>query len=82
MRIFCKESGKKICVICNGCGKDIWHLEGGIKQEDYISMDKMWGYFSNKDGENHHVDICEACYDRWIRTFQIPVEIRQETELL
>lgn len=83
MRIVCREDGKKIRILCNSCGKEIRHLEGEKKQvEDYISVDKTWGYFSNKDGETHHLDLCETCYDRWIHMFQIPVEIRQETELL
>ena len=39
-------------VICNGCGKII-PVEKGIAAEDYISVQKIWGYFSNKDGEYH-----------------------------
>ena len=38
-------------------GKIISHLE------------KQWGYFSKKDGENHVLDICEACYDKWRSSF-------------
>ncbi len=82
MKVFCRENGKLIRVKCNGCGKELWHLDGGSEQEEYISVDHRWGYFSDKDGESHHFDLCESCYDKWIHTFQIPVEIQQETELL
>ena len=34
------------------------------------------------DGETHTFDLCEACYDEWIRGFVIPVETEEETELL
>lgn len=82
MRTCCRETGKRMRVVCNGCGQELWRMDGGSRQRDYISVDKTWGYFSEKDGERHHLDLCESCYDRWIRTFQIPVEIDQETELL
>ena len=39
-------------VICNGCGKKI-PVKNGVAAEDYISVEKMWGYFSDKDGEHH-----------------------------
>ena len=30
----------------------------------------------------HRFELCEACYDKIIAGFQIPVEIEEETELL
>ena len=54
--------------ICNKCGKE-------IKNEDYLSVEKRWGYFSKKDNEVHRFELCEACYDEWISTFQIPVSV-------
>ena len=41
-----------------------------------------WGYFSRYDGERHACDLCEACYERLIGSFRIPVETEEETELL
>lgn len=55
-------------VFCNKCGKEI--VNAGVFRVDY-----RWGYFSNKDNEVHHFDLCEECYDEMIATFQIPVEI-------
>ncbi len=54
--------------ICNRCGKE-------MAEEDMLSVDKRWGYFSNRDNEVHHFDLCEKCYDEIVATFQIPIEI-------
>lgn len=82
MRIICGETREIKRVICNCCGKEIFSEADGYRRSDYVSIEKIWGYFSGKDGERHHLDLCEACYDKWIRCFQIPVEIQQESELL
>jgi ribosomal-protein-alanine N-acetyltransferase len=55
-------------IICNKCGKT-------IVEADVLAVDKRWGYFSNKDNEVHHFDLCEACYDEMVSTFEIPIEI-------
>lgn len=82
MRTFDRETGKLVRIVCNGCGQELWRRDRGEGHREYVSVDKSWGYFSEKDGERHHLDLCESCYDKWIRTFLIPVEIDQETELL
>lgn len=53
-------------MICNCCGKEISH-----KGEDVLHIEKVWGYFSNKDGRQDDFDICEGCYDKWVATFAI-----------
>ena len=55
-------------IICNKCGKE-------IVEADVLSVDKRWGYFSDKDNEVHQFDLCEECYDEMVSMFQIPVEI-------
>lgn len=60
-------------VFCNKCGKEI-KLDGGIMKEDILTVDKHWGYFSGKDNEVHHFDLCEQCYDELITSFAIPIE--------
>lgn len=67
------EEDKVEKVICNCCKKEI-RIQNGIPEEEFLSIEKKWGYFSNKDNETHCFDLCEECYDRWIRTFEIPVE--------
>lgn len=68
-------------VICNKCGKKL-HMENGVLMEDAVELVKAWGYFSNKDGETHRLCLCEHCYDRLIKDFVVPVEIRGTTELV
>ena len=60
-------------IICNKCGKEII-VKNGISEEDVLSVEKRWGYFSNKDNDVHAFDLCEACYDEWTGTFAIPIE--------
>ena len=63
-------------IICHCCGKI-------IGSEDYLHIEKNWGYFSRgKDGEKHVINICEDCYDHWIRTFKHSPDITAVTELL
>lgn len=68
-------------VICNGCGKKI-PVKNGVAAEDYISVEKMWGYFSDKDGEHHSWELCEQCYDRITSQFAVALERKIENELL
>ena len=72
---------KNEMVYCNKCKKEI-KIRQGIAQEEVLHMDKVWGYFSGKDGETHSFDLCEECYDKMIKGFEIPVEVREQTELL
>ena len=63
--------------ICNGCGKKI-----NGKEQDFLHVQKEWGYFSSKDMELHEFYLCEECYDIIISQFTIPVERGTYTELL
>lgn len=81
MREFDKDNKIVKNVICNQCGKKIV-VERGIEKEGVFSVDYLFGYFSEKDGERHSLDLCESCYDNWIRSFKVPVSIKAETELL
>ena len=49
-------------------------VENGVAEADMLSVQKRWGYFSNKDNDVHEFDLCEECYDKWIATFAIPIE--------
>lgn len=68
-------------VICNCCKKVIREKDG-IPREEFLHVEKEWGYFSGKDGERQEFDICEACYDKWVKGFQIPVQTIEVTELV
>ena len=51
MRQF-KERTRKVkevtSIVCNKCGRVIPVVEG-VPQEDVLTVDKRWGYFSEKD---------------------------------
>ncbi len=66
---------------CNICGREL-RQELDIVKEDYIFVKKNWGYFSRKDGQTHQFCICEDCYDKWIKSFKIPVEIGDTVEMI
>ena len=65
------KTGKLETVICNMCGKKIVVKDGIVRD-----------YFSEKDGEVHHFDLCESCYDELVGGFRIPVDVEEQTELL
>ena len=74
MRLYKIQEGKELDnIICNKCGKKII-VNHGMSSEDVLSVEKRWGYFSEKDNAVHRFDICESCYDEWIATFRIPIE--------
>lgn len=68
-------------IICNCCRKVIAE-RAAIPMADYLHVEKEWGYFSNKDGQKQQFDLCEECYDAWIKSLQIPVASREVTELV
>ena len=76
-----KCNGEVETVICNCCGKKLAVREG-IVREGVLRVDHAWDYFSEKDGEVHHFDICEECYDQLVRTFKIPLDRDEVLELL
>lgn len=76
-----KENGQLESVCCNRCRKKIVVKEG-IVREGAACVDYAWDYFSEKDGEVHHFDLCEDCYDCIIDEFSLPVDIEEQLELL
>lgn len=76
-----RNGGMLESVICNNCGRKLV-VEGGIVREGAISINYAWDFFSEKDGEIHHFDLCESCYDEIVSQFRIPVEQEEQTELL
>ena len=72
-----KERRETETIFCNGCGKEI-KIKDGVIREGLHSVEKRWGYFSDKDNEVHRFDLCEECYDRMVSQFVIPVEKENE----
>ncbi|WP_394523218.1 hypothetical protein [Lacrimispora sp. JR3] len=76
-----KNGGQLETVVCNCCGKKIIVSEG-VAREGVISINHGWDFFSEKDGEIHHFDLCENCYDAMVMEFKIPVEVEDQLEYL
>lgn len=70
-----------INIICNKCGRKLL-IENQIAREDYLQVNKPWGYFSKKDGKTYQFVLCENCCDKLIEEFKVPVNIKDTTELL
>lgn len=78
-----KYDDKNILVeaFCNCCKRKL-SVTHGMITEGTFSVEYPFGYFSNKDEEIHKFDLCEECYDSWIKEFSIPVTIADNTEIL
>lgn len=59
-------------IICNKCGKEII-ITKGVPCEDYLEVEKRWGYHSNKDNQVDCFDLCEDCYDELVGGFKIKI---------
>lgn len=60
-------------IYCNLCGEEIKKADRDYFF-DSIHVEKRWGYFSEKDGQTHSFDLCEKCYDCFIKSFKIPAQ--------
>lgn len=58
-------------VVCNMCGEEIGKNEFGYTHE-HVTLEKQWGYGSPRDGETHHIDICQQCYEKLLSQMKIP----------
>lgn len=82
MRRYEDETNTRLIqVVCNQCKREL-RIENGYLKEGCLFVDTTFGYFSGKDGMRHRFDLCEACYDKMIARFQIPVEENEVNELL
>ena len=75
------SGGQLEAVVCNCCGKKFIVVDG-IVREGVLSINHAWDFFSEKDGEIHHFDLCEPCYDAVISEFKLPVDVEEQKEFL
>lgn len=68
-----KEMKELEKIVCNKCGKEI-PAKAGVLTEDVLEVEKRWGYFSGKDNRRDRFELCEECYDEFVKSFFIPVE--------
>lgn len=76
-----KEENILIKVVCNSCGKEL-KVEDGYLKEGCFHAERVFGYFSKKDGTRHKFDLCDECYEKLIDHFAVAVEEEEERELL
>lgn len=68
-------------MVCNRCEKKLF-VENGLLKDSAYEGRQTFGYFSNRDGVTHCFDLCESCYEEWIRMFRIPVSETENTEII
>lgn len=71
-RVETKDSNELEKVICNKCGKEMKVIKG-VSQEDFLEVEKRWGYGSHKDNEVDSFELCEDCYDELVESFRIKI---------
>ena len=75
------KNGQLETVFCNLCGKKI-AVKEGIVREGAAMFDHAWDYFSEKDGEVHHWDMCEECYDNLLGQFRVEPDVEEQVEFI
>lgn len=65
---------------CHCCGRE-FAMNGDMFMDEFLHIEKEWGYFSNQDGTNLSADVCEACLMDWIKTFKHKPDITERVEL-
>lgn len=64
-------------IYCNMCGRKMAH-----DQEEYLFVQKEWGYFSKRDQKGYRFYLCENCFQNLTDRFQVPAEVYEQKELL
>lgn len=82
MRVYEEGKPRKFrYAVCNRCGTRI-EAKNGIFLTDMLHVEKIWGYFSTRDGKKQVWDICEKCYNEFTESFQYPLQEEEINEYL
>lgn len=59
-----KEEIKKVVdqILCDCCGESCSITEPVVEHE-YAELIATWGYFSDQDGTQFNIDLCENCFN-------------------
>lgn len=59
-----KTEPKKIVdkILCDCCGESCTITEPVVEHE-YAELIATWGYFSDQDGTQFNIDLCENCFN-------------------
>ncbi len=61
-------------VVCNCCGRTLETDENGY-YEDFLHLEKTWGYGAHQDGLQEEADLCEDCWEKIKRMFRLSTEL-------
>ncbi len=63
MKTYKKKTVKVLDQIhCDICGESCTTTEPCIEHE-YAKLEATWGYFSNQDGNQYDIEMCENCFN-------------------
>lgn len=67
-----KKELKKIVdkIFCDCCGQSCTTTSPIIEHE-YATIEATWGYFSNQDGIQYNIEICENCFNEIVESIKI-----------
>lgn len=59
-----KQVKKKVIdqIICDCCGQSCTMNEP-FDEHEYATLEATWGYFSNQDGTQYNIELCESCFN-------------------
>lgn len=59
-----KTEPKKVVdkILCDCCGESCTITEPVVEHE-YAELIATWGYFSDQDGTQFNIDLCENCFN-------------------
>lgn len=63
MKTYKKKTVKTVDkILCDSCGKNCTITEP-VEEHEYAELSATWGYFSNQDGLQYDIQICETCFN-------------------
>ena len=64
-----KVLDKIYCDVCGECctkGDE----ENGWTDHEYATIDATWGYWSNQDGTQYNIEMCENCFNEVLESLK------------
>jgi hypothetical protein len=63
MKTYKKKTVKAVDkILCDACGKDCTITEP-VDEHEYAELTAVWGYFSQQDGIQYDIHLCENCFN-------------------
>ncbi len=72
MKVDNLKSNDDTVIVCNKCNENIKKNVHNYF-DDFLEVEKRWGYHSSFDNEVHKFILCEKCYKELIDTFSIKI---------